>query len=194
MCCLFVLISLPHSDEIAVIMWHGYSTSNASFGSCRSSPLSESLFSHCVCIPSAWLGRRFPGFGFLWLSIALLPRSSLKELNFFSDQGRTIILDTISITFAYPLHKCAEKFRLWGFALSLTLCVSACECLSNFVTHQTYIAQFASVFACVCVRAMCVPVLTSQGWGNSLMLWLVPTKPSQTRNDVHLSVPADFTV
>lgn len=48
---------------------------------------------------------------------------SLKEMTLFSNQSWTITLETISIAFAYPLHKCAEKFWISSFALSLTLCV-----------------------------------------------------------------------
>lgn len=58
MWCLIVLIvSASHSDEIAVIMWHGYSTSKASFGSCRSSPLLESVLAIVCAFPvRGWAG------------------------------------------------------------------------------------------------------------------------------------------
>lgn len=87
-CCLPVLISGPHSDEIAVIMCHGYSNQNASFGSRRSSPL-LGPFLAIVCIPSAWLGRGFPGFGFLWLSmLSSLSRLSKSLISFQTKGGQ----------------------------------------------------------------------------------------------------------
>lgn len=186
MFCLFILISAPHSDEIAVIMWQGYSTSNASFGSCRSSPLLESLFSLCVCIPSALLGRRFPGFGFLWLSML----SSLSRLSesFFSNQRRTIIIGTMSIAFACPLYKCAEMLHHY---LCVRLCVNGCQKLSRTKCMQVcnkLLSANQSTF-----RELS-HALTCPDWANSdwewcpfLRYWLF--HPLRQHQPVSLSLP-----
>lgn len=79
---------------------------------------------------------------------------SLKEMTLFSNQSWTITLETISIAFAYPLHKCAEKFWISSFALSLTLCVclNSCQTLSRtnlerLVCLQVWV-QGCNVFVC----------------------------------------------
>lgn len=51
-----------------------------------------------------------------------------------------------------------------------------CEWSSDFAMYQTYIAQ--CVCMCACKDAICLSALTSQGWENSLMLWLVLTEPA----------------
>lgn len=83
---------------------------------------------------------------------ALLPQLSLKELNFFSDQRGTIILQLLLNAFAYPLHKCAEMFSA-ALICSLTLCVSVCVMLNARQTLTNFWHVCYSVHVCTSVCA-----------------------------------------
>ena len=110
----------------------------------------NSLFSHCVCIPSAWLGRRFPGFGFLWLSIlSSLSRLSKSLLSF--QTKRTIILETISIAFCLSITQMCWKV----LTLELYFMINP-VCVCVWVVVKLCHAPDCSLCLCVRARMQCV--------------------------------------
>lgn len=71
-------------------------------------------------------GQAVPRF---WVPVTqhvLLPLSSVKELTFFSDQRRAIMLGKISTAFTYPFYKCALLYHN-----PVSLCVNGCQGLSH---------------------------------------------------------------
>lgn len=64
MCCLFVLISVPFQMKLQSLCDMATVPRTPPLGVAEV-PLCWNPFLAIVRIPSAWLGRRFPGFGFL---------------------------------------------------------------------------------------------------------------------------------
>lgn len=86
--CLFILISVPIQMKLQSLCDMATVPRTSPLGVAEV-PLCCHPFLAFVCIPNAWQSRRFPGFGFLWLSMpSSLSRLSKSLLSLQSEEGQ----------------------------------------------------------------------------------------------------------